>query len=255
MGERAKKGSPTSTLHDRHCCGILSWTALEIEPYEVSCLSVISTRHQPEVIRKKVRVSIERNTILCVRYIFYIKISQIRRGNEKVSVSSHHPSITLLYQFCTNWQWKPVNEIKFSLPCKMNALYTLMTQLEWNGRTNICRLRVVPYFPSGIVERAKRERTRKSPNAKKGWRRGEREKWGTTDKAFLSPRCVSSFSRGVIFTRARASLALLSLRENDRLLVVYDFCSSTMTGTCCGDNTWGYSGNSGGSVQHAIWNT
>ena len=85
MGERAKKGSPTSTLHDRHCCGILSWTALEIEPYEVSCLSVILTRHQPEAIRKTVHVSIERNTILCVRFFFYIKISQIRRGNEKVS--------------------------------------------------------------------------------------------------------------------------------------------------------------------------
>ena len=68
MGERAKKGSPTSTLHDRHCCGILSWTALEIAPYEVSCLSVILTRYQPEVIRKKVHVSIERKTIQCVRY-------------------------------------------------------------------------------------------------------------------------------------------------------------------------------------------
>ena len=136
MGERAKKGSPTSTLHDRHCCGILSWTALEIEPYEASCLSVILKRHQQEEMRKRVHVSIERNTILCVRYIFYIKISQIWRGNEKVSFSSHHPSITLLYQSFTNWQWKPVNEIKFSLPCKMNALYTL-TQLEWNGRTNL----------------------------------------------------------------------------------------------------------------------
>ena len=238
MGERAKKGSPISTLYDRHCCGILSRTALEIEPYEVSCLSVISTRHQPEVIRKKVRVSIERNTVLCVRCIFYIKISQIRRGNEKVSVSSHHPSITLLYQFCTNWQWKPVNEIKFSLPCKINALYTL-TQLEWKGRTYLCRLRVFPHFPSGIVERAKGERTWKSPNARKATRRGEREKWGTTDKALLCPRRVSPFSRGVILTRARASLALLSLKENEGLLAVYNFCSSTMTGVCCGDNTGG----------------
>ena len=75
MGERAKKGSPTSTLHDRHCCGILNWRALEIEPYEVSCLSVILTRHQQEEIRKRVHVSIERNTILCVRYIFFISKS------------------------------------------------------------------------------------------------------------------------------------------------------------------------------------
>ena len=182
---------------------------------------------------------------------FYIKISQIWRGNEKVSFSSHHPSITLLYQSFTNWQWKPVNEIKFSLPCKMNALYTL-TQLEWNGRTNRCRLRVVPHFPSEIVERAKRECTWKSPN-------GEREIWGTTDKAFHSPAASRLFSRLVIFTRARASLALLSLRENEGLLVVYNFCSSTMMGRCWGDNTWGggggYSGNSDGSVQHAICNT
>ena len=32
---------------------------------------------------------------------------------------------------------------------------------------------------------------------------------------------VSPFSRGVIFTRARVSLALLSLRKNGGLLVVY----------------------------------
>ena len=234
MGERAKKGSPTSTLHDRHCCGILSWTALEIEPYEVSCLSVILTRYQPEVIRKKVNVSIERKTILCVRYIFYIKISQIRRGYQKVSFSSHHTSITLLYQSCTNWQWKPVNEIKFSLPCKMNAFYTL-TQLEWNGPTNLCTLRVVPHFPSEIVERAKSERTWKSPNWRKARRGGEREYEGPQT---LSCR-VSPFSRGVIFTRACALLALLSVRENEGLLVVYNFCSSTMTASCCGDNTGG----------------
>ena len=35
-----------------------------------------------------------------------------------------------------------------------------------------------------------------------------------------NPHRVSPFSRGVIFTRARVSLALLSLRENGGLLVV-----------------------------------
>ena len=201
MGERAKKGSPTSTLHDRHCCGILSWTALEIEPYEVSCLSVNLTRHQPEVIRKRVHVSIERNTILCVRYIFlYQNLPNKKRKWE--SLCFLPSSITLLYQSCTNWQWKPVNEIKFSLPFKINALYTL-TQLEWKGRTNLCRLWVVPHFPSGIIERAKHERTWKSPNAKKGWRRGEREIRGTTDKAFLSP-AASRLSRVGWFSPALA---------------------------------------------------
>ena len=39
-----------------------------------------------------------------------------------------------------------------------------------------CRLRVVSYFSSGIIERAKRERAWKSPHAWKGDARGEREK-------------------------------------------------------------------------------
>ena len=66
------------------------------------------------------------------------------------------------------------------------------------------RLRVVPHFFSGIVERAKRERAWKSPHARKrDTRRGERK---------MSVAC-RLFSRGVIFTRARVSLALLSLEE------------------------------------------
>ena len=45
------------------------------------------------------------------------------------------------------------------------------------------RLRVVPHFFSGIVERAKRERTWKSPHVRKGdTGRGDKI-WGTTDKA------------------------------------------------------------------------
>ena len=71
------------------------------------------------------------------------------------------------------------------------------------------RLRVVPHFSSGIVGRAKRERAWKSPHARKGdTRRGGR-------------KMSRLFSRGVIFTRARVSLALLSLRKNGGLLVVY----------------------------------
>ena len=63
------------------------------------------------------------------------------------------------------------------------------------------RLRVVAHFSSGIVGRAKRERAWKSPHARKGpWR---------------------LFSRGLFFTRALASLALLLLRKNGRLLIVY----------------------------------
>ena len=64
-----------------------------------------------------------------------------------------------------------------------------------------------PNFFSGIVERAKRE------------------------NAWKSPLGVSPFPRGVIFTRADVSLALLSLRKNEDYfwskawLNVFVFCS------------------------------
>ena len=111
----------------------------------------------------------------------------------------------------------------------------------------LARLRIVPHLFSGIVERAKRERAQKSPHARKGdTLRGEkkmistsspglfpwttpthflREKpWGRGWKWFLSffslPAASRFFSRGVIFTCARVSLALLSLRTNGGLFVI-----------------------------------
>ena len=57
------------------------------------------------------------------------------------------------------------------------------------------RLRAVPHFSSGIVERAKRERARKSPHARKGDTRRGREKWK------ISPPRVA-FSRVGWFSRA-----------------------------------------------------
>ena len=75
------------------------------------------------------------------------------------------------------------------------------------------RLRVVPHFSSGIVERAL-----KSPHARKGDKRRERKK-----SFFSLPVACRLFSRGVIFTRVRVSHALLSLRKNGGLLVVYEF--------------------------------
>ena len=56
-------------------------------------------------------------------------------------------------------------------------------------------LRVVPHFSSGIVERAKHERA--------------------------LPAACRLFSRAVIFTPVRVWHALLSLRKNGGLLVVY----------------------------------
>ena len=72
--------------------------------------------------------------------------------------------------------------------------------------TSGSRLRVVPHFSSGIVERAKRERAWKSPHARKGdTRRGERK---MRDPHFsLSPPRVA-FSRVGWFSRALAFCSL-----------------------------------------------
>ena len=67
-----------------------------------------------------------------------------------------------------------------------------------------------------MVERAKRELAWKSPHARKA-RRGS---------ISLSPRCISPFSCGVIYTRARVLLALLSLRKNRKVLEVYQIIDS-----------------------------
>ena len=64
---------------------------------------------------------------------------------------------------------------------------TCARQNDAGSRTHPTRLRVVPHFSSGIVERH---------------------------------AACRLFSRGVIFTRVRVSLALLSLRKNGGLLVV-----------------------------------
>ena len=72
------------------------------------------------------------------------------------------------------------------------------------------RLRVVPHFSSGIVERSKREPAWKSSHARTGDTR-----------------------RGEIFTQARVSLSLLSLRKNGGLLVVYRGRASQLLPIAC----------------------
>ena len=69
--------------------------------------------------------------------------------------------------------------------CKIHWFFLFIVIIN-----RLSRIRVVPHFSSGIVRRAKRERP-----------------------------CL--FSREVIFTRARVSRALLSLRKNGGILVVY----------------------------------
>ena len=64
------------------------------------------------------------------------------------------------------WFWNQNKSVMFFLELNHEKL-TIWYQI---------RLRVVPYFSSGIVERAKRERAWKSPHKRKGdTRRGERK--------------------------------------------------------------------------------
>ena len=87
----------------------------------------------------------------------------------------------------------------------------------------IARLQVVPHFSSEIVKRAKRERVKITPREKRRHAGGREFKslGFVCSPSFSSlPAACRLFSRGVIFTRARVSLALLSLRKNGGLLVV-----------------------------------
>ena len=101
----------------------------------------------------------------------------------------------------------------------MNALYIRWPNSSEKGHTNLFRLRVVPHFPSRIVERAKRERTWKSPKARKARWDGKRIKWKSTDKAQLklkghtNPfrlRVVLHFPSGIV-ERAKCVRAWKSL--------------------------------------------
>ena len=102
-------------------------------------------------------------------------------------------------------------------PCVREALASWAPYLRKFGNLSIRRLRVVPHFSSGIVERAKRERAWKSPHARKGdTRRRERKMrdyrqspsfWTTYAHFSLSPPRVA-FSRVGWFSRALAFRSL-----------------------------------------------
>ena len=84
----------------------------------------------------------------------------------------------------------------------------LLYRRQISARDRTGRLRVVPHFSSGTVERAKRERAGKSPHARKGdTRRGERKMI-----IFLSPRHVSIFLAWDDF-HARSRFALSTIPE------------------------------------------
>ena len=82
-------------------------------------------------------------------------------------------------------------------------------------------------FPSLRDSRASETRARvKITGTRERWDAARREKHDSlgfvcSPSFFLSPRRFSPFSRWMMFTCVRVSLALLSLRENERLLIVY----------------------------------
>ena len=79
--------------------------------------------------------------------------------------------------FCILRKWKDLDKIAQSNSVRLCISSFLCGPEPIYGHVMDCiRLRVVPHFSSGIVERAKRERAWKSPHARKGdTRRGERK--------------------------------------------------------------------------------
>ena len=84
----------------------------------------------------------------------------------------------------------------------------------------LSRLRVVPHFSSGIEERAKHELAWKSPHTRKARRGGEREKLGTTAKAFdpSQPTNFGVWSSYPLPNQLSASNGIPSLIELSLLL-------------------------------------
>ena len=111
-----------------------------------------------------------------------------------------HASLPLLLFLCRCRQRKvKINEIvKFKFLAGTTRCQTT--------NNSSCGLRVVPHFSWGIVERAKRERAWKSPHARQ------------------SDTRVSSFLTWGDFHASSRFVALLSLRKNGGLLVVYRNC-------------------------------
>ena len=102
--------------------------------------------------------------------------------------------------------------------CRLWASLVFQGKAPW-GRG--CR------FPSLRDSRASETRARvKITGTRERWDAARREKHESlgfvcSPSFFLSPRRFSPFSRWMMFTCVRVSLALLSLRENERLLIVY----------------------------------
>ena len=101
--------------------------------------------------------------------------------------------------------------------------HNLQSQLGKNYYFDINLIFLTIFFEIEVNSRARetRARVKITPREKR------RHAAGREKKSFFSLLAACRlFSRGVIFTRARVSLALLSLRTNGGLLVVYVFLCS-----------------------------
>ena len=109
-------------------------------------------------------------------------------------------------------------DVTNNLQASLMLLRTTYVDLQADDRKGVSilgslvsRLRVVPFFLRDSRASETRARVNITPREKGKTRWGERKMRALI---FLSHRRVSPFSRGVIFTRTRVSLALLSLRKN-----------------------------------------
>ena len=124
------------------------------------------------------QISRTNHAIICF-YYWYFKLSWM--------------TTALIQSNCGNF---PCSSIRYRI-----LLDVLFRCLGFLKHLLMPRLRVVPHFSSGIVERAKRDRAWKSPHARKGdTRRGEREMrdyrqspsfWSFTAEWFWSVKFVS----------------------------------------------------------------
>ena len=119
--------------------------------------------------------------------------------------------------------------------------------LVWILMTSRARLRVVPHFSSGIVERAKRERAWKSPrrvspflawgdfHARSRFPRSTlpEEKWGTTHSLVTCKPAINASPMQIVtvipYTSSRDTLCTLHCRPNLRGSWVHSSSS-----WCCG---------------------
>ena len=199
-------------------CRAIEWTDVRCGYSVMTSASGNEALDKGHAIRQRLSKAIQHSigTVELGKFVRYIESSLCRtpRFNE---FSKKQPKCSLYREY--NLQNAAFPDLRHqNLKNRQTKLFPLPSTVRTNfilfclfGIYLLSRLRVVPHFSSGIVERGKRERAWKSPHATEGDTR-----WGERKKSFFFlPAACRLFSRGVFFTPARVSLALLSLRKNE----------------------------------------